>query len=457
LAFSPGVERHFVEMLPPRMKGMGRGRLALLVLCCTALPFLLLRGSMRDFWEALEYGFRHSPGHTIIQSISTWTTVHHHVWRDWAIIFVHVPRTAGDSLRTHLFPSDDTMDLWRGAWQSYPPNILSRLEESSQLNWTDPGRRVLFKGFWSEADVAKLRETSWGPHEHRVKLFTVLRDPVERFLSVVKWLREAGMWQCNDTSNASALQNLEHPQFCQGSWGRHGPSLVRMFLSNGMTYQLGDYLTRLPRRNPEVAVETAKAFLQRMRFIAFYEDWVEDFYRLRDAVFLDFERDQEPEGWAMRVVFAFRRYLFKSCAQLARSRMRTRKFAAKVTRPEDWELIRRWTRHDQEVYNYALQLAGKGPNRLYDSYAEYFASEGVLNELTSLTFMVFCLTTWSSPCWCWRCWRARRLKSADGDALSTSMASCRCLRRCGERCRPLVAGSGLPGPGPLFGGRAIPD
>merc|ERR1719414_2065855 len=89
--------------------------------------------------EEMEWAVRNSPAHALIKELSNRTSVSHG-WQPWAIIYVHVPRTGGDSAKTHLFPIGD---MWQGTGWWGPgsiPRFWDELQRTDQLNWTSPRR-----------------------------------------------------------------------------------------------------------------------------------------------------------------------------------------------------------------------------------------------------------------------------------------------------------------------------
>ena len=62
--------------------------------------------------EAGEWRWKKSAAHAAFQSLARHTQVARHKWNAKAIIYVHVPRTGGDSMETHLFPTN-RLDSYR--------------------------------------------------------------------------------------------------------------------------------------------------------------------------------------------------------------------------------------------------------------------------------------------------------------------------------------------------------
>lgn len=321
--------------------------------------------------ESLEEAWRKGPGHRYIEELANQTQIRQQHWRPWAIIFQHVPRTGGDALYTHLFPTTDAYlgDAWWG--ETHLPRFYDELKAHGDFNWSSPARRSLYKGFISGADLQEIRNGPWKDHWQNVRTFTILRDPVERVLSSVKHLKKNGINICK-----RQLEDMLKAKSCSGLTFLE--EKLKTYLHNTMTYQLGDRLnSTLRRKSPREAVRQAKEQLKSMDFIGFYEDWQTDYYALREAIFLDFEASQDgPQSLPRSALGLVRRVLFYLGTLIARPRMRVRKYAAQVTSDLDWELLREHTRYDQELYDFARTLKGRPLNPFYNNYGEFLLYEG---------------------------------------------------------------------------------
>jgi len=241
--------------------------------------------------------------------------------------------------------------------------------------------------------------------------FTILRDPVERVLSVIKHLKKYGYKICTNE-----LKYYLRVEDCMPPRPQVFHEKLHSYLRNGVAFQWGDYLNE-PKRTtqPQEAVALAKEVLRNMTFIGFYEDWETDYYGLQAAIFPDFDEDTDVQkSWWQRPVVAFRRVLFYWGTLIARARMRTRKYAAQVTSPEDWKLLRESTRYDQEVYDYARTLTGRPVDPFYTDYAEFARREGP-SMLAHLGFLL---------CLCFGCCRlCCYLKGCICNSLREAMSS----------------------------------
>lgn len=370
-----------------------RGRLAL-ALVCTCAPLLVLRRwlvreahvpTLHEAIEEIEKEWREGPGHRYIQELANQTLMHQDHWRPWAIIYVHVPRTGGDALYTHLFPTDDAYlgDAWWG--EAHLPRFYDELKAHGDFNWSSPRRRALYKGFISGADLQELRGGPWKDHWSSVRMFTILRDPVERAISSIKHVGKNGVKICD-----RRIADYLRAHSCSGM--KMLEEKLKSYLHNEMAFQLGDRLNvTLRQKTPEEAVDAAKELLRAMDFIGFYEDWQQDYYRLRETIFHDFEAQEDGPHSPMRTAFgAFRRWIFYMGTIVARPRMRTRKYAAQVTSDDDWRLLREHTRYDQEVYDFARELTGRPTNPFYNNYGEFLLYEGPFFLAWTVPFLLIC-------------------------------------------------------------------
>ena len=270
--------------------------------------------------ERVEEVARSSWLHGFIQDLANATQTHHHVWRNTTIVFVHVPRTGGDSLRTHLFPSDDMWEDPDGTWWGPRgfPNFYASLRSMGHLNWYHPTRRAMYHGFVSGGDLRRLRDGPWAPYwRDQVSLFTVLRHPHERVLSVQKQFA---------IHNPVARGSLA--DFVRLLHSNNYERKYRSFINNSMAYQLGDQMDVALRTcsGEEAAQRACELLAQDMKYVAFFEDWASDYAQLRAAVFHDWQHEAEPQSsWWASLASWVRRELFVAGTWVARNRMRTRK------------------------------------------------------------------------------------------------------------------------------------
>jgi hypothetical protein len=229
------------------------------------------------------------------------------------------------------------------------------------------GQRVaIARGYIDYYDVKQLR-AHVAPR--RLRTFTLLRDPVERFLSFVAFtdsnleqvlglLEEFQGFELDKShvnrsfDGALSDASLDYADFLlNGVANQFGGTLFR---SKAKLFSL-DYRARLV--DDAALLRRAKQTLDQCEFVGFYEHLAYDFGRLRDTLLRN-----------VYIPFHFP-WLFWLGALIATPRTLVRKFAeressATLTR------VRRLVALDQQLFDYAV--AKHRPSlRLYNSYAEF--------------------------------------------------------------------------------------
>lgn len=292
------------------------------------------------------------------------------------ILFQHIPRTAGDSMQTHLF---NAVDLQWGPFgfrdENAPPSpgyLVSHVDLVA--------RARVAKGYFSTPEIHRVMQ--W----RNVTSFTFLRDPVERALS----MKELNLrrFSVEEVFNRSSLfHRIPRNHLIASS-----------YLENAMTWQLAGNLHSGHRfLSPETALARAKARLREMAFIGFYEDLAVDFQALRRTVFPHVE-----VPWYFPAFFVLGTWV-------SLPRLRVRKYAARLSESER-ALVRPWLDLDLELYDFARQLAGKD-FAMFDSYDAWVAAHWwlllaiALGPPLALYLCVFLLRRLGRG---WDAWRARR-------------------------------------------------
>eukprot|EP00039_Didymoeca_costata_P005310 m.80429 g.80429 ORF g.80429 m.80429 type:complete len:426 (+) comp12758_c0_seq2:84-1361(+) len=398
--------------------------------------------SMHTVNEWLESTWRDSPAHDMINDLANNTMSHFHRATEDTTIFVHVPRTGGDSLRTHLFPSDDiyvcgSASCWWGV--DGASRFYEDLHNSSELsNWTKHKR--LYQGFISRDDIMALKTGPWKIpwKQGHVKMFTILRHPHERVFSLFKHLRK---YTVNATVNGTErkfYKNVNEFLSTGCVEGNSGWQKYKSFSHNGMAYQLGSHL--LPRKrndfiSEEQVVRQAKALLDEMDFIGFYEDWDMDYYDLYELLFIQYYQDSQEDSctgylscWTLSFLKYIRFKMFLWGTMIVRGRMKTLKYSSSAAMV-DLEAVMNVTRLDMEVYRYARQLKQRSlDGSLHTSYAKYVGSS--LPRYILLIAVIFLLWRLCSRrceccgyCFCCCCWfpnRRRRYRKQNLPLLVSS-------------------------------------
>ena len=146
------------------------------------------------------------------------------------IIFIHIPRTSGDSIRTAYFNCFD-----------YDQTPLKSLKVNTSELYT----KKTIKGFLSYENIPSTMYND-------SILFTILRDPIERILSIYEF----------------GYSHLTLNEFIESD-----DIIIRSHISNGMVWQLGNYL-RIDMRTCDIktAFNNAKLFLQKLDYVGIFEN-----------------------------------------------------------------------------------------------------------------------------------------------------------------------------------------
>ena len=219
-------------------------------------------------------------------------------------VFMHVPRTSGDSMKTHMF-NDAALDssgdtIWPSQYKT-----LSKLrplrsflfdEDLATISSMESTRAVV-KGFFSAQDLTKIKKAA--PHRE-VKTIVFLRHPLERFLSFYAMIKpyaklpneETYSWTAEEFAalvfNDLAMIEKMPKKYRTNVWNRKG-SWGCTFLNNSMAWQLG-YQQHCEARldshlSDSEVVKRAKDTLKAADFVGFYENLDVDFSALRREIF----------------------------------------------------------------------------------------------------------------------------------------------------------------------------
>jgi hypothetical protein len=244
-------------------------------------------------------------------------------------LFVHIPRTAGDAIRTAVFP--------HLTWDRNDIRSPVQCLDNAEIEVLRQHR--VAKGFLSHIDIAKLSD--------EVRLVTFLRDPLERVLSLHRF-RRGGEGAGRKAEDVAGFVTTED-------------SLIRAHARNGMTWQLGDALPIASRScTADEAQERARALLERCAFVGFYEDLEPDVPQLARQLLAKVRSPVPMLG------------LFRLGALAVAHRRRVRKYAATLTARER-ELLIAANQQDLALYAWARQRAGRS-NALHDDYRSWLAS-----------------------------------------------------------------------------------
>jgi len=171
------------------------------------------------------------------------------------LLFLHLPKTGGISLRSVIF-------------SNYPPSVIYQIEPSS------PVRSIRYLKSLPKKDLARLRvitgHTLWGVHGILPQSFvylTMLREPVERVLSLYSYVRSSPTHRLYKEANALdiSLQDFlrwdkvrhevenQQTKLLAGRWGGHvkctaelleaAKSHLEKYMVVGLTERFADSLS----------------------------------------------------------------------------------------------------------------------------------------------------------------------------------------------------------------------
>ena len=352
--------------------------------------------------ENLEHAFKKSRFHNDIQNLAKDTRVTFPA-NNVTYVYVHVPRTGGDSMGAHLYPASEDVVHTGSAWWGDPgvPNLELTVNDPTKSKVVNFKR--LYKGFWSRDRLLSIIKNATKHHSgtafdmkrHKIKLFTILRHPQERVCSAYKFLNIYGHTACAADKkqsgklidflrralkkNPAKIQKSDPCPYTGRDWK------YRTFMNNGMTYQLGNILEAQERTlDPEIAVKNAKEFLDMMDFIGFYEDWNVDFHRLKATIFPDLDvNGMSWKSW-------FRQEIFTLGTYAARNRMRTKKYSGHV-KGEAKTLLELATKYDMQVYKYARRRLGRPEDGgLHKTYNHWMLKEVLPYGMLATVILFLC-------------------------------------------------------------------
>lgn len=355
---------------------------------------LSLNHTIHKFSETLESQWKASRFHHDIQHISN-RTQNALPKNNKTYLYVHVPRTGGDSLATHLFSlpkdqkfNDPTRKSWWGRYGV--PDLYTSLKQDDHFKGPMNYKRM-YKAFFSRDRIVKTINhatqantndgSSFDTRFKTIQKFTILRHPHERLYSIYKHFNKYSDIVCSGSFH-DFLQQILSPVLSPASYVCNATSINRestytfhnkhqTFGINSLIYQLGHVmqydLRTLP---PKEAYERAIQFLDSMDFIGFYEDWNIDYHRLAATIFTEWEGTLTWYQW-------FRQEMFFFATWIVRNRMKTFKYTGHI-QGEDRLLMEECTKWDMKLYQYARRKLGRDDSAtggLYTHYKSWVAQE----------------------------------------------------------------------------------
>jgi len=363
--------------------------LTILTICVPVLVvFIMLHEGTNEYLEHswLKEGYFHNFMHT------SKGTAHVPTGED-LIVFVHIPRTSGETLKISLFNDvayqfnpewvdelhcHSCSDLWdcgrflwlcqkfRGRGDKLGPPAPKLWEHDNhdkigQMKAVERGNMI--QGFFSRMDIERLRNST----SRRLKIFTVLRHPIERSLS---WMQMTNVscprvpW-APSCAEATYLSYYKEPPQVRTDLDQERQELLAAYIvsygHNSMTWQLGHQMHSKFRDIPEQdALQRAKGFLEQMDEVFFFEDMLFDFPRLWRGIF------SQSSGSTAQIV------LYMLGCTFGYPRMHTLKYYAHLT-AEEREAVLGANRLDSELYSWARVRFG-AKTHLYESNTALMSS-----------------------------------------------------------------------------------
>ena len=274
------------------------------------------------------------------------------------IFFIHIPRTTGDSLRTDLFGKGKRWLIDYSGWNLQKmPFDFSRMNRSTNVYdaWQNESVQII-KGHFGIADILNFNRFGF-----EQKIFTVLRHPIERVLSLFKFV---SLHNCKILKRIffefSHCPNLT--EFLQISNDKNGR--MRQLTSNYVTWQIGsNVLHRNVNDFDDEALNAnqyelaKKQLLRNVDFIGFYEDMWNDFEQIHERILPNIK------GTALT------RLIFNAGTFVSLPRMRTKKYSRQIG-GDELKIIEKRNQFDLRLYEWARQRMNKS-FKLYASYGEY--------------------------------------------------------------------------------------
>jgi len=319
--------------------------------------------------------------------------------KDRQIVFIHVPRTAADSMATHLFPNI----AFKRA-MIWPFQFKEALEVNDVVTVVDDEfKRVanlesstMIKGTFSERDLHHLKQN------YSSVIF--LRHPIERVMSLLAMVHLKG---------TTGKNNVPHHFTVSELLGQiHGDEELfwcDTHMKNGMTWQLGyerwggyrdrlfrsvihnNSMMRTTRGEPSVKevvehelLTRAKQTVERAEFVGFYEALEDDFWRLKEQMF-------PGSPW-------FSPFAFWWGAYMCLPRLRVKRYSSYQMNSIDLERLKRQNELDMQLYEWARKRY-KPDLKVYDTYSEFVRD----NIRYTILALLVCVALVAACCASGRC------------------------------------------------------
>ncbi|CAE8637082.1 unnamed protein product [Polarella glacialis] len=308
------------------------------------------------------------------------------------LVFQHIPRTSGDSMQTHLFRDKTSAFSSSSPWpHEFSKKWAETFLPAEDLEKTMEPSTKLIKGYYSRRDLQTIKRSK--------KVFTFLRHPVERVLSLFHMIKP----KCVGVPLDEVTFLEKGNNMCISTFGKLISTCAYpwdyscTFALNSMTWQLGgdQHCASRSAADANEVLARAKQALEEAAFVGFYETLDADFWALKENIF--------PGVQLPRYVPA----AFWLGAWLSLPRLRVLKFSAGLS-DDALDCIRQHLDLDLELYEWALKRF-KPDLVLYTSYRGFFWGHPCYT--LTLGFLLLLLTSACQYC-CRLCGRAAPRESS---------------------------------------------
>ncbi|CAF1297837.1 unnamed protein product [Adineta steineri] len=282
-------------------------------------------------FDKIEKYIRNPRLHNFIQDLSTKIiyndTIKNNLNKS-KIYFIHIPRTASDSLRTHMIGQTGLIyDKSTYHCEQFQDCLLLNNERYKKFQ-----SYYIIKGFYSYNDLAKYKI-----FDEKSNIFiTIFRNPIERILSLYDYSKHGFLFR---------RPFLTLKQFLTSN-----DPIIQSFINNSMTWQLGYHLLMSERQhfieqqnNSDIIYDLAKSHLKLFNYIAFYENLMYDYNELNSKIFSNLNRNHSMLD-----------FLFNIASWFGFFRMRVLKYNARIRyNLEIQNILKQLTFYDMKLYNFA--------------------------------------------------------------------------------------------------------
>jgi len=365
----------------PKNKTHGKTLLKIVAMSVGLVPACVVAGIMSytHLNEAVEHHiFKGKINHGIWEMAGRQIQIPRATAGSSLIVYQHIPRTASDAMRTHLFRGI-SVDASPILSHQYPTNIATYMKPEHVAIASNASTKMI-KGFFSSGDLARLN-VRLNRTQHVV---TFIRHPVERMLSLFHMVRPAVRYpngsQYSMTASEFLLVSTNFTFGSDPSW-QWGCS----FTKNAMAWQLGDTqhcTMRMNLSNAEVLVR-AKQSLRSAAFVGFYETLHDDFWRLKMEVLSEFS------------IPNYIPYAFWLGTLVGLPRLKVLRYSAHMA-PGELKSLHELLSLDMDLYSWAREHF-KPDLVLYQNYSAFFRA-----YFLEFLLVVLCCIAGCGGC-CWLC------------------------------------------------------